>query len=112
MTAAAPAGSDHRLDDDAVRAGLAASPAWSIDAAAPVGTLVRTIRFAGWLETIAFVNALAWICHREDHHPDLAIGFDRATVRFSTHSAGGLTERDLRLARLVDGLLSGDSAAG
>ena len=61
---------------------------------------------------LAFVNALAWICHREDHHPDLAIGFDRASVRFSTHSAGGLTERDLRLARLVDGLLAGDSAAG
>ena len=102
----------HRLDDAAVRAGLAALPAWSLEAAAPVGTLVRSARFAGWLETIAFVNALAWVCHREDHHPDLAVGFDRATVRFTTHSAGGLTERDLRLARLVDELLAGSSAAG
>ena len=93
------------LDDATLRTRLAALPAWSRDADAPVATIARTARFAGWLETIAFVNALAWLCEREDHHPELAIGHGRATVRFSTHSAGGLTERDLALASLVDALL-------
>lgn len=93
------------LDDATLRTRLAALPAWSIDGAATVPTLVRTARFGGWLETIAFVNALAWLCEREDHHPDLAIGHGRATVRFTTHSAGGLTERDLALATAADALL-------
>lgn len=94
------------LDAATLRTRLAALPGWALDADAPVGTLVRTARFAGWLETIAFVNALAWLCHREDHHPDLEVGFDRATVRFSTHSAGGLTERDCALAEAVGRLLA------
>jgi 4a-hydroxytetrahydrobiopterin dehydratase len=74
------------LDDATLRARLAALPDWSIDSAAVPGTIVRNARFAGWLETLAFVHALGWLCHREDHHPDLAVGFDRVTVRFSTHS--------------------------
>lgn len=93
------------LDDATLRTRLAALPDWSIDAGATPSPIVRTARFAGWLETLAFVNALGWLCHREDHHPDLAVGYDRVTVRFSTHSAGGLTERDLALAEGVGTLL-------
>ena len=45
-------------------------------------------------ETIAFVNALAWICHTEDHHPDLRVTYDHCVVRFSTHSVGGISRND------------------
>jgi 4a-hydroxytetrahydrobiopterin dehydratase len=100
MTAPTP------LDPAAVATRLAALPDWSLDATGAAPAIVREARFAGWLETIAFVDALAWVCHREDHHPELAIGFDRASVRFSSHDAGGVTERDLRMARRVDGLLA------
>jgi 4a-hydroxytetrahydrobiopterin dehydratase len=54
---------------------------------------------------MAFVNALAWISHREDHHPDLRVGYDRCTVEYATHSAGGLTEKDFGCAAMADALL-------
>ena len=94
------------LDETTLRERLAALPEWSIDTGAALGTIVRTARFASWLETLAYVNALGWLCHREDHHPDLQVGYDRVTVRFSTHSAGGLTDRDLALAAGADRLLA------
>src|SRR5580692_835163 len=50
--------------------------------------------FADFYETIAFVNALAYIANQEDHHPDLALSYSKCKVSFSTHDAGGLTEND------------------
>ena len=55
---------------------------------------------------MAFVNALAWIAHSEDHHPDLEVGYRHCRVRFSTHSVGGLSENDFICAARVDALLS------
>ena len=55
--------------------------------------------------TMAFVNAVAWIAHREDHHPDLLVSYNRCTVRFNTHSVGGLSINDFICAAKVDGLL-------
>ncbi|ODT30026.1 MAG: pterin-4-alpha-carbinolamine dehydratase, partial [Hydrogenophaga sp. SCN 70-13] len=46
------------------------------------GAIERTFRFANYHETMAFVNAMAWIAHREDHHPDAAFGYNRCTLRF------------------------------
>ena len=71
------------------------------------GALEKTFAFAGWLETIAFVDALAWICHVEDHHPELSVSYDRCTVRFSTHSAGGVTRNDFVCAAKADALVAG-----
>jgi 4a-hydroxytetrahydrobiopterin dehydratase len=48
---------------------------------------------------------VAWIAHREDHHPDLEVGYNRCTVRFSTHSVGGLSENDFISAAKIDTLL-------
>jgi 4a-hydroxytetrahydrobiopterin dehydratase len=50
------------------------------------------------------VNALAFIAHREDHHPDLEVGYNRCTVRFSTHSVEGLSENDFICAARIDAL--------
>ena len=54
---------------------------------------------------MAFVNALAWIAHVEDHHPDLAVSYSRCTVRFNTHSVGGISINDFICAAKVDALL-------
>jgi len=47
-----------------------------------------------YYETLAFVNAVAWLVHREDHHPDMSVGYNRCRVEFSTHSIGGISEND------------------
>jgi 4a-hydroxytetrahydrobiopterin dehydratase len=67
----------------------------------------RAYRFKNYYETMAFVNALAWIAHREDHHPDLEVGYNRCQVVFSTHSVGGLSFNDFICAAKIDALLDG-----
>ena len=64
----------------------------------------REFRFEDYHRTMAFVNAVAYIAHRKDHHPDLSVHYNRCVVRFSTHSAKGLTGLDFECASLVDGL--------
>jgi 4a-hydroxytetrahydrobiopterin dehydratase len=73
---------------------------WNVEG----GAIVRTYAFANYFETIAFVNALAYMVHREDHHPDLSVGYNRCTVRFSTHSADGVTQNDLICAARTDAI--------
>jgi 4a-hydroxytetrahydrobiopterin dehydratase len=75
-------------------------PGWNAEG----GAIVRTYAFANYFETIAFVNALAYMVHREDHHPDLVVGYNRCTVRFSTHSADGITQNDLICAAKADAI--------
>ncbi len=64
----------------------------------------REFRFAGFPEAVAFVQALVAPAERMEHHPDVDIRYDMVTVRLSTHSLGGLTALDFRLAELIDGL--------
>ena len=61
--------------------------------------------FPDFYETIAFVNALAYIANLEDHHPDLTVSYGKCKVSFSTHDAGGLTENDFICAAKVNALL-------
>lgn len=81
---------------------LAQIPGWSLNDAAT--EIERTFRFRNYYETIAFVNALAWIVHHEDHHPDLEVGYNRCRVRFSTHSVKGLSENDFICAARINTL--------
>jgi 4a-hydroxytetrahydrobiopterin dehydratase len=69
--------------------------------------LFREFRFKNYYRTLAFVNAVAWIAHREDHHPDLEVGYGRCVVRYSTHSIGGLSLNDFICAAKVDALEAG-----
>ena len=73
---------------------------WDIEG----GKLVKTFSFENYYQTLAFVNALAWISHRADHHPDLTVGYNRCRVEYVTHSAGGLTENDFACAAKCDAL--------
>ncbi len=69
------------------------------------GKLARTFGFANYYETMAFVNALAFIAHGQDHHPELTVGYKNCTVRYDTHSVGGLSLNDFICAARVDALL-------
>jgi 4a-hydroxytetrahydrobiopterin dehydratase len=76
---------------------------WSID---PAGKEIsRTWSFKNYYQTMAFVNALAWVAHAEDHHPDIEVGYNRCHVRYSTHAIGGLSENDFICAAKIDALL-------
>jgi 4a-hydroxytetrahydrobiopterin dehydratase len=66
----------------------------------------RDFEFKDFHQTMAFVNAVAWIAHREDHHPDLEVGYGHCRVRFSTHAVGGLSQNDFICAAKVDDLLT------
>jgi 4a-hydroxytetrahydrobiopterin dehydratase len=93
-----PLGHDAALGADALAAQLAELPRWVFRD----GALEARFDFGNYHETIAFVNALAWMVHGEDHHPDLAVGYDRCTVRWRTHSAGGVTINDFICAARSD----------
>ena len=66
------------------------------------GALERSYAFRDYYDTIAFVNALAWMVHAEDHHPELTVGYNRCTVRFDTHSVRGISENDFICAAKCD----------
>jgi 4a-hydroxytetrahydrobiopterin dehydratase len=68
-------------------------------------TIEKTFEFRNYYETMAFVNAVAWIAHKEDHHPDLQVGYSRCVVRYSTHSVNGLSENDFICAAKLDALV-------
>jgi 4a-hydroxytetrahydrobiopterin dehydratase len=74
--------------------------AWSL----ADGAIEKTFRFSDYHRTMAFVNAVAWIAHREDHHPEIAFGYNRCTLRFNTHSVDGISLNDFICAAKVDAL--------
>jgi len=90
------------LDAGAARNLLARLDGWEMDAAAK--EIRRAFEFGNFHETMAFANAVAWIAHREDHHPDLSVGYKRCVVRYSTHAVGGLSENDFICAAKIDAL--------
>jgi 4a-hydroxytetrahydrobiopterin dehydratase len=87
-----------KVDDGRVREALAKLPGWERAGEA----IEKTYRFKNYYETIAFVNAVAWVSHAADHHPDLEVGYNRCKVRYTTHDAGGLSERDLQCAARIE----------
>lgn len=102
-------GTEHRLPDDALQEALASLAGWQLieDGMA----ICRTFNFTDYYRTLAFVNALAFVAHREDHHPDLGVHYNRCVVRFSTHDCGGITRNDLVCAAKADALYREASGA-
>ena len=68
------------------------------------GTIKREFRFRDFIETMGFVNRVALLAEKANHHPDLSIRYNRVLVELSSHDEGGLTERDVALAERIDGL--------
>src|SRR6266566_10018043 len=71
---------------------------WTLDGDA----IRKQYTFAGFLEAIAFVNRLAPKAEAADHHPDILINYKRVTLTYSTHSEGGLTDKDFEGAAMAD----------
>jgi len=68
------------------------------------GALEKRFVFHNFHETMAFANAVAWIAHREDHHPELFLSYAHCTVRYSSHDVSGISDRDFVSASAVDAL--------
>ena len=68
------------------------------------GRIVKTYTFTNHYQVLAFVNAAAWISHREDHHPDMSIGYNKCRVEYMTHAIGGLSDNDFICAAKLDRL--------
>lgn len=64
----------------------------------------RTFEFKNYYQTMAFVNAVAWLSHREDHHPDMKVSYNRCLVEYTTHAIHGLSENDFICAAKVNAL--------
>ncbi|WP_395787215.1 4a-hydroxytetrahydrobiopterin dehydratase [Aquimonas sp.] len=97
-------GAEHLLLPSRSEAALTALPGWAVVENGEA--LSKTYNFADYYRTLAFVNALAFVAHAEDHHPDLSVHYNRCVVRFSTHDVGGLSENDLICAAKVETLIA------
>ncbi|MEP6690618.1 MAG: 4a-hydroxytetrahydrobiopterin dehydratase [Gemmatimonadaceae bacterium] len=75
-----------------------APPDWKQDGDA----ISREFTTGGWPVTLMLVNAIGFVAEAADHHPDLQVSWGKVVVRLSTHSAGGVTDKDLALAREID----------
>lgn len=76
-------------------------PGWTLDGP----RLDKTYVFRNHYEAMAFVNAIAWVSHRENHHPEVIVGYKDVRVRYWTHAIGGLSENDFICAAKLEKLL-------
>lgn len=96
-------GEESLIQGEALKTLLKAVPNWHHESTPP--SIWREYHFKDFHQTIAFVTALAWIANREDHHPDLEVGYNRCKVHYSTHSIGGLSQNDFICAAKIDALI-------
>jgi 4a-hydroxytetrahydrobiopterin dehydratase len=82
---------------------LLSLPGWNLGD----GEISRRFEFKNFYQTMAFVNAVAWVAHGENHHPDLEVSYRICRVRYTTHAVGGLSENDFICAAKVTALLPG-----
>lgn len=68
------------------------------------GRLVKVFPFRDYYQTMAFVNAVAWVSHREDHHPELVVSYNKCRVEYWTHAIDGLSENDFICAAKCDAI--------
>lgn len=92
------------LDDASLPAYFAATPEWAQDGP----RIVRTFQFKNYYETLAFINAIAYVIHAEDHHPELVVTYNRCVIKFDTHTVndgkGGISENDFICAAKIDAI--------
>ena len=93
-----------KLDSAARSVALTALKAWAYDA--DKGTITRDFTFKDFSEAFGFMTRVALLAQAADHHPDWSNGYNKVTIALSTHSAGGLTDRDIKLALAIDKLVS------
>jgi 4a-hydroxytetrahydrobiopterin dehydratase len=87
-----------RLTQEQIQAALEDLPDWQLSG----DCLIKTFRFHDFIGSVGFVNSLAEVAESAHHHPDIDIRYNKVTLVLSTHSAGGLTAKDIELARQAD----------
>lgn len=92
-----------RVEAEQAVALLRETPGFELDATR--SRLAKTFEFKNFHETMAFVNAVAWVAHREDHHPDMEVTYRTCRVTYTTHAIGGLSENDFICAAKINALL-------
>ncbi len=97
-----PRKGESALDAERVRELLALLPDWK--AADDGKSIVKAFKFSNFYETLGFVNAIGWMANRQDHHPDLEVGYNRCVVHWSTHDVGGLSMNDFGCAARVEAI--------
>ena len=83
---------------------LARLQGWTLQGDGAELTIAKRYDFANFHEVMAFANAVAWIAHQRDHHPELRLAYRHCTVAWRTHDAGGITRLDFECAAQVDAL--------
>jgi 4a-hydroxytetrahydrobiopterin dehydratase len=94
------------LTPTAIVSALAQLEGWALTGDGTSVAIEKTYRFANYYETLSFVNAVAFIAHAQDHHPDLSVHYSRCVVRFNTHDVGGISSTDLDCAARIDAQLA------
>jgi 4a-hydroxytetrahydrobiopterin dehydratase len=89
---------DRPLSDAQIAAELQSMPGWRHEG----GMLRRAFKTDGWPTTLMLVNAIGYVAEAADHHPDLMVRWDSLEVSLATHSAGGITVKDVALARTIE----------
>ncbi|HEY8595866.1 MAG TPA: 4a-hydroxytetrahydrobiopterin dehydratase [Devosiaceae bacterium] len=92
-----------KLEGNALKSALATVPGWTLDESG--AAISRQEKFGDFSEAFAFMTKVAILAEKLDHHPDWSNSYNKVSITLSTHSAGGLTEKDIALAREIDDLL-------
>ena len=87
-------------------ASLAKTEGWKLHGDGADLAIEKTYKFENFLKTMAFVNALAFIAHQQDHHPDLSVHYNRCVVRLNTHDVNGISSTDFECATQFDALVA------
>ena len=93
-------GGSEPLNDKEIASMLAQVQGWRL----AYGQITKLYSFDNHYQAVAFMNAAAWIAHREDHHPDITVGFNTCRVAYKTHAINGLSENDFICAAKLDAL--------
>lgn len=89
------------LSADDIKELLSQAAGWKVED----NCIYRVFEFKNYYRTMAFVNAIAWMAHRENHHPDMLVAYNHCRVEYTTHAIGGLSENDFICAVKVNRLL-------
>ena len=87
-----------KLSQDRIQENLKSMPGWELK----TDEITRLYKFKDFVDSMSFVNRVAQLAEEADHHPDILIRYNKVVLTLSTHSAGGLTQKDFQLAKQID----------
>lgn len=112
MTAATSRPARSALTAPQIVAKLAQLQGWRLNGDGADVAIEKTYAFKSYLQTMAFVNAVAFLAEQNDHHPEILVRYKTCSVRWSTHDVRGISNSDFECALKVDALLGDDTATG